>query len=163
MAKKKKPLDKLTLCSIAAQKEGLSYGKYMSKYSYDPPCLKNLPEDPIPPVKKAAIPQYLQDEDYIAPLGMRECRFCGETFQPKQRNQFYCGRNCSYEAQKKRDREKNERGKTQRYCVICGKPLPLSCHANRLTCSKECKEKREVSYNRERNKKYRESKKQTRG
>lgn len=36
---KRKPLDPLAICALAAQAEGLSYGKYMVKYSYDPPCL----------------------------------------------------------------------------------------------------------------------------
>lgn len=160
MAKKAKPMDRLTILSIAAQKEGLSYGKYMAKYNYAPPCLNNLPEEIMPPVKKSAIPEY-RKEDYIAPLEMRECKFCGDTFQPEKRNQLYCGRNCSYEAAKKRDREKHTMGKVQRYCVICGGPLPLSCHANRLTCSKACSEKRKIIYNRARGKQYRENRKQT--
>lgn len=91
MARRKaKPMDRLTIVSIAAQKEGLSYGKYMVKHGYAPPCLNNLPEEIIPPVKKATIPEYLKDieQDFKA-RELRKCRYCGKKFEPESGNQFY--------------------------------------------------------------------------
>lgn len=36
---KKKPVDKIGIVNSAALAEGLSYGKYMAKHNWDPPCL----------------------------------------------------------------------------------------------------------------------------
>lgn len=161
MAKKAKPMDKLTILSIAAQKEGLSYGKYMVKYNYAPPCLNIQPEEIVPPVKKATIPEYLKNmEPYTPHRTLRNCRYCGKSFEPESGNQFHCSQECSREAARAREKQKALAGKAQRYCVICGAPLPLEISARRLTCSKECSEARRQAHNSERNKRYRQRKKQ---
>lgn len=160
MAKKAKPMDRLTILSIAAQKEGLSYGKYMVKYNYDPPCLKNLPEEIIPPAKKDTVPQYLKDmEPYIKP--QRNCRHCGKSFEPESGNQFYCTQECHRKAAKAREKQKALAGKVQRYCVICGAPLPLEISARRLTCAKKCSEAHKLNYMREKNKREWQKRKQS--
>lgn len=155
MGKKCEPLDNLTLCSLAAEKERLSYGKYMSKYHYHPPCLEDRnPEEIIPPVPKATLPQYLKDvEKDFNPKEpvQKRCLQCGEWFVPKNGNQKYCGTDCQYEAFKKRQRDQALRGKEQRYCAICGAPLPLSTSIRILTCSKACSEERKREYEREKN------------
>lgn len=153
MAKKAKPMDRLTILSIAAQKEGLSYGKYMAKYNYAPPCLNNLPEEIMPPVKKSAILEHLKNmEPYSPHRALRNCRYCGKSFEPESGNQFHCSRECSREGARAREREKALAGKVQRYCIICHAPLPLSASANRLTCSKECSEAHRQEYMREKSK-----------
>lgn len=161
MENKHKPMDRLTIISIAAQKEGISYGKYMAKYKYDPPCLKNLPEETFPPVKGAAIPEHLKNmEPHTPHRALRNCRYCGKPFEPASGNQFHCSQACSREGARAREKQKALAGKTQRYCIICNAPLPLAVSANRLTCSKECSEVHRKNYMREKDKRYKQKKKQ---
>ena len=47
MRKSKKP-DYLTLCSIAAQKVGTSYGKYMVMHGYHPPIQADTEDEEAP-------------------------------------------------------------------------------------------------------------------
>lgn len=142
MGKKCEALDNLTLCSLAAQKERLSYGKYMSKYHYHPPCLADRkPEEIIPPVPKATVPQYLTDtkKNYRRKEPVqKQCLRCGEWFVPKNGNQKYCGANCQYEEAKKRQKNRTGRGKVQRWCAVCGEALPMSISERVLTCSPAC-------------------------
>lgn len=68
----KKP-DYLTLCSIAAQKAGMSYGKYMAMHEYHPPIQTDV-------------------EDVEAPQGISKiCPQCGKEFtQGKIKQKIYC-------------------------------------------------------------------------
>lgn len=163
MGKRKTPPDRLTLCSIAAQKEGMSYGKYMAKYNYAPPCLDGLLDEIMrQPVKKSK-PEYLKNlEEDFAPKqpAQKRCIRCGEWFAPINGNQKYCGANCQYEAFKERQREQALRGKAQRFCTVCGAPLPLAFSSRRLTCSKECSQAHKKEYFREKNKKQWKKRKQ---
>ena len=72
---RKKP-DHLTLCSIAAQKAGTSYGKYMA-HGYHPPIQADV-------------------EDVEAPQGISKiCPQCGKEFtQGKIKRKIYCGWEC---------------------------------------------------------------------
>lgn len=36
----RKAIDKIVIVNTAARAEGLSYGKYMAKYNWEPPCLR---------------------------------------------------------------------------------------------------------------------------
>lgn len=154
MAKKKKELDRLTLISIAAEKEGLSYGKYMVKYNYNPPCLEGIQEESLGKDRRVA--RNLVEEDYIPEKPKKQCIVCGEWFQQKRKDQICCGGNCQYERAKARDREKHLAGKEQRYCEICGKPLKLSVSAKVFTCSPECSKERDKKMIVIRNREYRE-------
>lgn len=72
----KKP-DYLTLCSIAAQKAGTSYRKYMVMHRYRPPIQADT-------------------EDVGAPQGISKiCPQCGKEFtQGKIRQKIYCSLEC---------------------------------------------------------------------
>lgn len=72
----KKP-DYLTLCSIAAQKAGTSYGKYMAMHGYHPPIQADV-------------------EDVEASQGIvKICPQCGKEFtQGKIRQKIYCSFEC---------------------------------------------------------------------
>jgi ribosomal protein L37AE/L43A len=72
----KKP-DYLTLCSIAAQKAGTSYGKYMAMHGYHPPIQADV-------------------EDVEAPQGIiKVCPQCGKEFtQGKIAQKIYCSSEC---------------------------------------------------------------------
>lgn len=147
MGRSKTPPDYLSLCSIAAQKEGLSYGKYMAKYSYHPPCLDGLLDEIMNGKKKKAEPEYLKNmEKDFETRTIRKCRHCGKPFEPDSGNQFHCSRECSYEAARLREKKKALAGKEQRYCAVCGAELPLNISARILTCSKECSIERKKEY-----------------
>ena len=72
----KKP-DYLTLCSIAAQKAGTSYGKYMAMHGYNPPIQADV-------------------EDVEALQGIvKVCPQCGKEFtQGKIKQKIYCSLEC---------------------------------------------------------------------
>ena len=72
----KKP-DYLTLCSIAAQKAGTSYGKYMAMHGYHPPI-------------------QVDTEGVEAPQGISKiCPQCGKKFtQGKIKQKIYCSLEC---------------------------------------------------------------------
>lgn len=155
MGRSKTPPDHLTLCSIAAHKEGLSYGKYMAKHNYSPPCLNGLLNEIMRQPQKKAKPEYLKnmEADFIPwQPPKKQCIWCGEQFIPKRMDQKYCGANCQYEAIKKRQRDKALQGKAQRYCTVCGAPLPLALSPRRLTCSKACSEEHKKAYFKAKNK-----------
>ena len=67
----------LTLCSIAAQKAGMSYGKYMAMHGYHPPIQADV-------------------EVVEAPQGIiKVCPQCGKEFtQGKIRQKIYCSLEC---------------------------------------------------------------------
>ena len=69
--------DYLTLCSIAAQKAGTSYGKYMAMHGYHPPIQPDT-------------------EDVEAPQGIvKICPQCGKEFwHGKIKQKIYCSFEC---------------------------------------------------------------------
>lgn len=75
--KKNKEPDYLTLCSIAAQEAGMSYGKYMAMHGYHPPIQADT-------------------EDVQAPQGISKiCPQCGKEFtQGKIKQKIYCSLQC---------------------------------------------------------------------
>ena len=97
MKKSKKP-DYLTLCSIAAQEAGMSYGKYMAMHGYHPPELADV-------------------EGVEAPQGTPKiCPNCGKVFYDSTiKRKVYCSFDCQrtfgdrQAAQRYRDRKAAER------------------------------------------------------
>ena len=73
MKKSKKP-DYLTLCSIAAQEAGMSYGKYMALHGYNPPIIRREPDDN-------------EDDNAICPE-------CGKPFHKTDKCRVYCSFDC---------------------------------------------------------------------
>ena len=73
MKKSKKP-DYLTLCSIAAQEAGMSYGKYMALHGYNPPIIRREPDDN-------------EDDNAICPE-------CGKPFRKTAQCRVYCSYEC---------------------------------------------------------------------
>lgn len=127
-----KPLDKLTIISLAAQAEGLSYGKYMVKYNYHPPCLAEAPaEGELQPKKRVEEPR---------PQKKKQCPQCKKMFRADS-NRRYCCYDCQQEhniqAMKKRYAERHP--KPERFCAVCGVLLPKNTHAQVVTCSPECR------------------------
>lgn len=91
-------LDYLTLCSIAAQDAGMSYGKYMAMHGYHPPIKSDR-------------------EDVEAPQGIPKiCHNCGKMFYDSTtKRKVYCSYECQrtfcdrQAAQRYRDRKAAER------------------------------------------------------
>jgi hypothetical protein len=82
-----KEMDQLTKDAIAAQKAGMSYGKYMAMK--EPVVIK---PKPIPGV-----------------VGMRVCRNCGKEFMvDHNRYKVYCSDQCRNEAWNKTKRERRK-------------------------------------------------------
>lgn len=133
MAHEEKKLDKLTIISRAAQREGLSYGKYMVKYNYHPPCLEEIPVAGEPRPKK-------REKKPTTPI-TKQCPQCGKMFRAESNNQRYCSYDCQYKhnkaAMKKRYAEKNP--KPERFCAVCGILLPENTPIHVVTCSPECR------------------------
>lgn len=69
-------LDNLTLCALAAESAGMSYGKYMAQRQY------------IPPKKKV--------EDAFEDIPSRKCKNCGQPFSMEGRSSgaLYCSPEC---------------------------------------------------------------------
>lgn len=120
--KKREEMDSITMTSIAAEKAGISYGKYVALFG-------------------VVTDKEEETDSLVAP---KVCQECGKTFFGRARNMKYCSEECRKKSdnrkfgriyrQRRADRAKN------RVCQICGKPIPESRALNAKTCSEECAE-----------------------
>lgn len=81
---KEHEMDNLTVCAIAAQRLGMSYGKYMAISRRKPGIVaREVPREDRP---------------------FRVCKHCGARFslEGRSHNSLYCSRECQYEAGKAR-------------------------------------------------------------
>ena len=121
-------MDQLTLASIAAQKAGMSYGKYMASM-----------HNPVV-VDAVAVPK------------KRLCPVCGKQISKYAHgSRRYCSDPCRYEAGRRStlDRYHQRVGHTdedrpKRVCGYCGKAIPMHIHGSNRYCSPECKHEREL-------------------
>lgn len=74
--KKNNTPDNLTLCATAAINAGMSYGKYMAKYGWNPPIMRPEPEP----------------EDYENDI--ITCPECGKRFRRTGKHLVYCCFEC---------------------------------------------------------------------
>lgn len=158
-----KPLDRLTICSLAAQAEGLSYGKYMVKYNYHPPCLEERPAENKPRPKKTAYEH--TDPDTLVKLTESVCPQCGKVFYHGGHSQTYCSNECQKEHSRitavAKYREKHGL-EGDRHCLICGRRFSENDHKSRKTCPGECAVIYRRNQNREKNARYLAKKKEKR-
>lgn len=130
--KRNTPPDHLTRDAIAAQKAGMSYGKY-----------------------KALHPHTGDDEPEVheLPGNVREltCAFCGRVFLTDSRhaNRLYCDDVCQRNASNRRVYDRTH-GKSEemRRCAVCGKEI--DCYKGRLYCGTACRDEANRIRNRER-------------
>lgn len=119
-----KKLDSTTLTSIAAEKAGMSYGKYVALYG--------VVTEEDPEIIAEALPN--------VPL----CVECGKPILHRAGRQKYCSDECMRRAGRRRcveryrKRRKEEAG--ERICEVCGKPIPSERNLQSKTCSEECSE-----------------------
>ena len=116
--------------AIAAQRAGMSYGKYMAMHNYHPPIQPDT-ED----VKA-------QEPPKPEPV-LRSCAHCGKMFHVDNLKRKYCTPECAEAAARKREKEANDRKMekagidVRKVCPICGKQFrPDKKH--RKLCSAEC-------------------------
>ena len=89
-------MDQLTQDCIAARKAGMTYGKWKA---LQPRVEVVMPkQEEKKPVAKKELPK-------------RVCRYCGKEFTGDNGNSLYCGYDCSYEAQKVRQKANYKRKK----------------------------------------------------
>lgn len=74
--KKNNTPDNLTLCATAAIEAGMSYGKYMAKYGWNPPIMR-------------------QQEPEGHEDNMIVCPECGKQFYKTNHSRVYCSYDCS--------------------------------------------------------------------
>lgn len=134
-----KKQDNLSIIVNAALAEGLSYGKYMARYNYDPPCIKNPTDSHTAPDKaKRKVTSRRRNEE------MRICPWCGESFRTVKRT--YCSMTCQQIAATERRKKKSaeltlerKQNAEPRYCVLCGKQIPAERSALATSCSDKCR------------------------
>ena len=120
---KEKEMDSITLTSIASEKAGMSYGKYVALFG----VVQN---------------QEREIDILVAP---QVCQECGRTFYGRARNMKFCSEECRKKSDNRKFgriyRERREERAKNRVCQICGKPIPESRALNAKTCSEECAER----------------------
>ena len=127
--RKKKHLDRLTRDAIAAQKAGMTYGKYKALHPHTPE--EDDEDETTAPLPVSACPE----------KSVVTCKQCGRSFTvgPKQTNKLYCSDECREKHSKSRNNARRRRpqpGKTVT-CRICGADFVTTAH-NRAYCSTEC-------------------------
>lgn len=94
----------------------------------------------------------------------KECKSCGKEFWAKYNTKKYCSEDCYKVGNRKNSHTRyvaeHPETQEQRYCVICGKPLPLGTNRTQITCgSQECRHERNMQTKRESNRRARERRK----
>lgn len=127
---RKQPLDRLTLCAIAAEWEGLSYGKYMVRYDYRPPCLGYAPKEQRPP---DPLPTTLEAVHTLV------CPECGKQFFAV-RKRTYCCYDCQYRHNRKAmaQRHAQSHQRASRHCEVCEILIAHPVSVKQVCCSPEC-------------------------
>ena len=118
----KKPFDRLTADSIAAEKAGMSYGKWKALH----------PHTPEPEEKKTAPVRVARE------LATKKCISCGREFLAVGHSA--CRRYCSDECQRREAMRRYyaKHPKKTTNCLFCGKEIP-SDHGRQF-CGPACKE-----------------------
>lgn len=118
----KKPFDRLAADAIAAEKAGMSYGKWKAFH----------PHTPEPEPEKKVVPVHIKGEPIV-----KKCLCCGAEFVVVGHNacRKYCDDTCRDRAAMRRYREAHPL--QVRNCLFCGKAMDAK--GNRSFCSNACK------------------------
>lgn len=151
MAKKEK-MDAISTIVSAALAQGLSYGKYMAKYNYRPPCIYGIEQ------KKQKKPE---DLDFDQEVTDKICVICGNAFPPgRSRQAKTCSLECSAALERMHQMLPGTFDRLHgRKCMICGAEIPETVHASRKVCSEACREEKKRRDSRERQRKIWQEKK----
>lgn len=152
--KKGKKLDRLTRDAIAAQKAGMSYGKYKALHPHTPE--EDDETDPAEDADETPKPKPIK----LQPNQRRgTCAHCGQPFVMgfKQSNKLYCSPVCRIKHGNGIKSAQRRKTGVPAVCPVCGAEF-ITDHQHRVYCSSECyaegqrKRKKEL-YEREREKK----------
>lgn len=122
-----------------------TYGKfvawqYAKEQGWQLPQLEPLPVAPEE-VPTAPAPAQKAPKAKKAPVYL-PCAQCGAEFRKTRNTQRFCCRACQLEnhriSAKAKGRARSPK-QGQRYCVVCGEPLPEEMHLTKITCSEECR------------------------
>lgn len=150
-------MDQLTRDAIAAQKAGLSYGRYMAQKGQKPPVERKKKK--AKKVTDSPAPTAPQNDEVAAQSERPKCMLCGRPIPAGVRSARYC---CSEHAEKAREKQKQEKKKIKRQaqaeaaapevriCGICGKPIPKT-YSGRKYCSAACADEARIRQVRESN------------
>lgn len=121
--RKHKKLDHLTRDVLAAEKAGMSYGKWKAEHPH------TLDEDD-------------EEEQELDPdKEVATCEHCGERFIKFkwQKTRRFCGADCqkNYNSKKKREKARQEAIGRTAVCPICGADF-LANYQHRIYCGPEC-------------------------
>lgn len=158
--KRRKKLDRLTRDCIAAEKAGMTYGKWKALHPHTPE------EDDEQELVALEERQERRPVSAIAGPGqrVRTCVQCGQPFavSANQTNKLYCSDACriKHGNDARNARRKQNKPARPAVCPICGADF-VTDHANRTYCSKECYEESENRRGRERYKEHKRKVMQT--
>lgn len=145
--KKRKKLDPLTRAVLAAEKAGMSYGKYMATHP-------QIPEEDDEQEEPGPAPIKLERNQRLG-----TCAQCGKPFALgfKQSNKLYCSTECriKHGNDVRNDRRKRNKPGRPAVCVICGADFIADCHSRKY-CSTECYREGTRRRNRKRYDQYKE-------
>lgn len=136
--KRRKPLDHLTRDVLAAEKAGMSYGKYKALHPHTPD-----EDDEQEELEERQERQERRSVSVIAGPGkkVRTCVQCGQPFAAGayHTNKRYCSDACREKHDNEARRARRKRNKPGRpaVCPICGADFVADCHS-RIYCSTEC-------------------------
>lgn len=141
--KKGKKLDKLTRAVLAAEKAGMSYGKYMATHPYIPEedDETDLTEDADEKHK----PIKLQPNQRLG-----TCAHCGQPFVMgfKQSNKLYCSSECRIKHGNDIKNAQRRKPGVPAVCPVCGADF-VTNYQHRIYCSSECYAESQRKRNRE--------------
>lgn len=150
--KNRKPLDRLTRDALAAEKAGMSYGKYKALHPHTPEEGDEI--EPEEEVDEKPKPIKLGPNQRLG-----TCAHCGQPFVLgfKQSNKLYCSSACRIKHGNDVKNARRKKPGVPAVCPICGADF-VTDHQHRIYCSSECfaeskRRRNKEEYEREKKKK----------
>lgn len=114
-----KEFDSISATSIAAEKAGMSYGKYVAMFG--------VVTD--------------KEEETDSLVAHKVCQECGKTFFGRAKNMKFCSEECRKRSDNRKFgmiyRYRRAEKAKNRVCAVCGAQIPESRALNAKTCSEE--------------------------
>lgn len=148
-------------------REGITWTGKPGYITPEPEPIRPAPVAEVKESQKPAPIATILDGTSFRPIPtwhQKTCKFCGKEFWVDRATRKYCSEACykSKNRENTHTRYVADHPETleQRYCVICGEPLPLGTSRSQITCgSPECREERNRQTKRESSRRLRERRK----
>lgn len=111
-------MDQLTRDAIAAQKAGLSYGRYMATKEQKPSAVRYPKKQAQKKVTDPSSPAAPQNDDLVVQSADPRCKLCGEPVPRDYKGRKYCSAACADEARRQQVREHNHRARAARLAEL---------------------------------------------